>query len=126
MSEEDFLLLEEIDKRLSTGCNAESERPYWGFDMSGYILDGGETRDICSQECSRARNFLLFSKLFHDYCPMDLDNFKLHCWKGCMWWGDKLNRNPTPDDWSGACTRDIVFWIIKNFGKKPNVENQKV
>ena len=91
------------------------------FLRSGYGLDKksidscvGEFRTLSSREVCRAENFKRFMRLFHEQMPdnFSIDDFKLNCWKGMMWWGDDRKY-----EFNFRTTLQISLWIISMYGK---------
>lgn len=110
-------LLIEIRKRLKYPLRVESNLDYLGFDMSGYGL-GDDVRTAIGQEVCRANNFTMFVENFHDYLPSTflLEDFKLHTWKGSVWWGGlDSNTNLVVKRLDGWGTDKICHWIIERF-----------
>lgn len=107
--------------KLKSGNVPENEMDYIGFDMSGYGFGDDERSNLGMHKC-RVENWLLLINNFRDYLPsMTIDNFKLFCWKGSVWWGDddhysydKINEEVP--EFNGFPTADIIEWIIRNYG----------
>jgi len=92
----------------------------------GYVaLDMGATHDYPVEDC-RKNNFAFMKNIFSDYLPnMNIDNFKLFCWKGSIGWyedgddmynficgnGEDNSRNHCFLCWE---SEKIIHWIIKN------------
>jgi hypothetical protein len=58
---------------------------------------------------------------YDEYMPKTFrfENFQLWARKGVIWWGDRNTYcNNRTIDFSSQSTHDIIFWIIKNIGRR--------
>lgn len=75
------------------------------------ILDMSATHNNSMEDC-RNFNFRLIKERFENYLPnLKLEDFKLWCWKGMIWWGEKEDYK---DELAGLSSEKIIFKIIKN------------
>ena len=115
-------LMKVIKKRIRFNEENELEREggypsYIGFDMS-------KTHDVDNSEITQHNLSLL--NLFKDYLDVDYISKHFDCWKGtcffnldtiidsggCNWTNDYIEK-----EFGGWCSKDILFWLIRNKGK---------
>jgi len=99
---------------LKIGKTNESDNPqiYHGFDMSGYGEDDDRTQEGNLE--NKIKNFRLIKDNFpNEFKDLKFEFFNLWCWKGSIWWGERLMKNIVMD-FSGWGTEDIIYWLYNS------------
>jgi hypothetical protein len=113
----------QIQKILQEYPNYEGwNQDYLGLDMSATHSGPQPTHEEhervnrLNREEKRIKNFGLIKKLFPEETKsLSLENFKLNCWKGSIWWGDEdvnFVKNENNFDFTNQTSAEIIQWIL--------------